>query len=307
LIRGTGISGLHGILPKQNKIIRPLLFATKEEIIGYAKKERLEFREDRSNESDKYLRNKIRHHLVPLLKELNPKIEDTINEDMGRLRGVEVIYKKEIEKRRAKLVKEKKDLVRISIKGLNKLASPETYLYEFLKCYNFNEDAALKIIEGINGEAGKQFYSATHHLVKDRDDLLIEKISEEDGEEKCVKIKKNQKRYKGNELNLKFQISDFKSEISKSSTVACLDFDKLKFPLELRKWREGDWFYPLGMKGKKKLSDFFINRKLSIIDKQNTWLLTSNGDIAWVVGIRIDERFKITKATKKIYFAELVK
>jgi tRNA(Ile)-lysidine synthase len=307
LIRGTGIAGLHGILPKQNKIVRPLLFASKDEIIAYAKKEKLKFREDSSNASDKYLRNRIRHHLVPMLKELNPDIDKTLMNEMIRLKEVEDIYKKEIENRRKRMVKKVDNQVLISIKELNKLSPLPSYLYEFLKPYNFNEDNTNKIISVINGEAGKQFISATHRLIKDRESLIIEKLGGANVKKVVIKIKKNQDEYIRGSVKLKFEVLNPGTEIIKSKNIAFLDFDKLKFPLELRKWREGDSFYPFGMKGKKKLSDFFINQKLSLIDKEKTWLLTSNGDIAWVAGIRIDERFKVTKATKKIYFAELVK
>ncbi len=307
LIRGTGISGLHGILPKQGKIIRPLLFTTKNDIETYAKKYKLTFREDSSNASDKYVRNKIRHHVIPVLKELNPDLENAMNATIQRLRDVELIYKNEIRNMRAKIVKEEKNSTIISIDQLKKLKPATTYLYEFLKPYNFNASAVETIIDSLDGESGKQFYSTTHRLVKDRDGLIVEsQKSKVKSQKSKIQIKKDQKELIIDGRKLKFKTlvtTNYKLQTTNSS--ANIDFEKLKFPLEIRKWEKGDAFYPLGMKGKKKLSDFFIDKKLSISQKENTWLLTSAGKIVWVIGLRIDDRFKITLKTKKIYFVEL--
>lgn len=305
LIRGTGISGLHGILPKQGNIIRPLLFTTKNEIEGYSKQHKLKYREDSSNASDKYVRNKIRHHIIPVLKELNSSLESTINNNIQHLRDVELIYKNDIENKRSKIVKKEKNNVFISIEKLKKLKPLSTYLYEFLKPYNFNASTVDEIISAIDGVSGKQFLSASHRLVKDRKFLIIEKLKVESLK---LKVEENQNDASTDDLRLKFskfsKTSNFK--LSTSNLTAALDFDKLEFPLEIRKWKKGDVFYPLGMKGKKKLSDFFIDKKLSVNQKENTWLLTSTGDIVWIIGQRIDERFRITDKTKKIYFVELV-
>ena len=162
LIRGTGISGLHGILPKHGNIIRPLLFTTKNKIETYSKKHKLKYREDSSNASDKYVRNKIRHHIIPVLKELNNSLENTINKSIQHIREVELIYKNDIENKRLKIVKQENNSVSISIKKLKKLQPLSTYLYEFLKPYNFNADTVREIISAIDGTSGKRFFSATH-------------------------------------------------------------------------------------------------------------------------------------------------
>lgn len=317
LIRGTGIAGLHGILPKQNNIIRPLLFTNKEQIEIFAKKNKLKYREDSSNASDKYLRNKIRHKLIPLLKELNPDISQTISEDIQRLSGTEKIYKKEIENKRSKIVKEDKNGIQVSIKELKKLNPIEPYLFEFLYPLGFNSTTVDEIIESLNGQSGKQFFSATHRLIKDRDFLLVGRMESgerrvENGEKRkldnTLLIKKNQTKiilddYK---LNIKTKLKTPNSVLRSPDSSANIDFDKLKFPLKIRKWEKGDTFYPLGMKGKKKLSDFFIDKKISISEKENTLLLTSKNEIVWVIGLRLDDRFKVTDKTKKIYFVERV-
>lgn len=307
LVRGTGISGLHGILPKQGKIIRPLLFTNKGEIENFAKKNKLKYREDSSNASDKYVRNKLRHQVIPVLKELNPALGNTINENIQRLRDVELIYKNEIENKRKAFVKKEKKNHTISIEQLKKLPLPYPYLYEFLKPYNFNATTVESIIAALSGESGKQFYSDTHRLIKDRNSLIIEKVPGVKNQELRINIHKDQKELIIEGIKLKFRTlhENPKSKILHPKSE-CIDFNKLEFPLEVRKWEKGDAFYPLGMKGKKKLSDFFIDKKLSISQKENTWLLTSKGKIVWVIGLRIDERFKITDKTKKIYFAELV-
>ena len=315
LIRGTGIAGLHGILPKQNNIIRPLLFVTKEQIELFAKKNKLKHREDSSNASDKYVRNKIRHQLIPLLKELNPNIHQTIAEDIQRLSDTEKVYKKEIENKRSKIVKKNKNTIRISIKEIQKLKPRVAYLFEFLRPMGFNSATIAEIIISLDGISGKQFFSSTHRLIKDRDFLIIEpnetlnikKISEKKKEANYF-IKKSQKNLIAEKLKLNFKsiAKTINYKLKTTNESASIDFDKLQFPLEIRKWEKGDTFYPLGMKGKKKLSDFFIDKKISIPEKENTLLLISKGKIVWVIGLRMDDRFKITDKTKKIYFVERV-
>lgn len=316
LIRGTGISGLHGILPKQGKIIRPLLFTNKNEIELFSKKNKLKHREDSSNSSDKYVRNKIRHQVIPVLKELNPNLEETINNDIQHLRDVEIIFKKDIENKRIKIVKQEKKHLTISIQKLKKLFPCSIYLFEFLKPYNFNSTVVNEIIESLDAESGKQFFSETHRLIKDREILILEsRDKNQDARTKIIDpgkkfiVKKNQKNLIINDFELSFssEIQNPKSRIIKSPSIACLDFEKLEFPLEIRKWEKGDFFYPLGMKGKKLVSDFFIDKKLSLSQKENIWLLTSKGKTVWIIGQRIDDRFKITDKTLKIYFVKIVK
>ncbi|MCX6295658.1 MAG: tRNA lysidine(34) synthetase TilS [Bacteroidetes bacterium] len=318
LIRGTGIAGLHGILPKQGKIIRPLLFADKEEIISFAKKNKLEYREDSSNRSDKYVRNKIRHKLIPLLKELNPNIHQTISHDIKLLSNVEKVYKKEISDQHSKIIKKEKNSFHISIARLKKLNPLEPYLFEFLFPLGFNSSTVDEITTCLDGQSGKQFFSSTHRLIKDREFLLIEPLNPKtrikktivrplELPEKKFLIKKNQKTIKleGFEIRLSsINVKDHQLQLTKD--FANLDLEKLEFPLEVRKWNKGDSFFPLGMKNKKKLSDFFIDNKIPVNQKEKTWLLTSKDKIVWVIGLRIDDRFKITDKTKKIYFAERV-
>ncbi|MCE3280407.1 MAG: tilS [Bacteroidetes bacterium] len=305
LIRGTGISGLHGILPQQGKLIRPLLFTTKEEIVSYALKNKLKFREDSSNASDKYLRNKIRHSVVPVLKELNPMFDSVLSQNIQHLRDVEKIFRKEIQNKQKELLIIKDKETQIAVKALQQLDPIETYLFEILRPYNFNSSICQKIAASLNKDSGKQFFSSTHRLIKDRDKLIIQEITNVTISDKTTTLKKDQKKIQIDTLRLSFKKLRAGTKFSHSSLQAALDLDKLRFPLTVRKWKHGDTFQPLGMKGKKKLSDFFIDKKLSLSEKENVWLLLSGDDIAWVIGYRIDDRFKITDETKKIYFAEL--
>ncbi len=311
LIRGTGIAGLHGILPKQGNIVRPLLFATKNQIIEFATQHKLKYLEDSSNASDKYIRNKIRHQVIPVLKELNPSFETTMDATIKRLIKVEEIYNREMQKMRSLIAHQGENFISIPKSFLNFLPLPETYLFEFLKPFNFNSSSVDEIISGLAGESGKQFFSSTHRLIIDREVLIVEEIKDFKLQisDFKLKIKKNQKEliYEETKLNFKTITKPANYKLQTKNSIATLDFDKLTFPLEIRKWQQGDSFYPLGMKGKKKLSDFFIDNKLPLNEKENTWLLTSGGHVAWIIGMRIDNRFKITAQTKKIFLAELVK
>ena len=294
-------------MPKQQYIIRPLLFATRKELEAFAKKQKLNFREDSSNASDKYVRNKIRHHIIPVLQDLNSGFEKTAASTIQRLIDTERIYKTEIESKRASIVKSESGRTTLSIPALKKLGSLNTYLYEFLKPFDFNASTAEEISAALDSESGKQFFSPTHRLVKDRDALLIQKSGNEEREQtQQFKIKKSQTVLKTEMFELQFRIlRAVKHELPTSNFIATVDLEKLEFPLEIRKWQQGDAFYPLGMKGKKKLSDFFIDKKLSLYQKENTWLLTSANKIVWVIGLRPDDRFRITDKTKKVYRIEL--
>lgn len=301
LIRGTGISGLRSIVPKQGKIIRPLLFATKKDILTYAEKNKIAYHEDSSNASDKYLRNKIRHHLIPVLNELSPTAEASISHSIEKLRDAEFIYKEAMEDVRSKICTSKGASIYISIAELKKLNPIATYLYELLNPYGFNGATATDIIKVLSGESGKQFLSATHRLIKDRDFLILEPITTSDAKEEYM-IEKDQVEFKipGSDLHLHFQFSQPEHTIPTAAAIAAIDLDKLHFPLTIRKWKTADAFYPLGMKGKKKLSDFFIDKKLSLAEKENIWLLCSDEKIVWVIGMRLDDQFKVTDKTKKI-------
>jgi len=298
LIRGTGIAGLHGILPKRGNIIRPLLFAGRNEINEFIKSNKLKFREDSSNASNKYLRNKIRNNILPLFDQINPSFRDTLLEDILRLNETEKVFNYYIETCKEKVLK--RDT--ISISGLKEFPFPSVLLYEILKKYHFNSDVSQEVFSSLDAKPGKIFYSPTHRLVKDRELLIITEKKANDSNDTFF-ISKDIKRISVPvKLELSQQKISDKYNIPKNNNIACLDFEKLHFPLEIRRWKKGDYFYPLGMKEKKKLSDFFSDNKFSIPEKEETWLLCSGGNIVWIINHRIDDRYKVGKNTKMIYF-----
>ncbi len=306
LLRGTGIAGLHGILPKQNHLIRPLLFTNRGKIEQFANDNKLEYREDSSNASAKYLRNAVRHKIIPQFKHLAGDFERVMTENIEKLRDVEIIFNEMLEMKRKEIVVVNSSTILLSIKKLKVLHPLKAYLFHFLSPYNFNNEVIESLIVSLDDISGKQFFSSTHRLLKDRDNLIITEISDVTLENEIFLINKTDSHIFA-PLLLDFRITTESEmiKINPDKNFAYLDFDKLKFPLTIRKWKHGDFFCPFGMHGKKKVSDFFTDQKFSIIEKENTWLMCSDDDIVWVVGWRIDERYKLTSKTLKGYIIEL--
>lgn len=300
LTRGSGLKGLLGIKSKSNNVIRPLLCVSRLEIEAYLSAVKQSFREDSSNKAVKYLRNKIRYELIPLFTEMNPSIQQTISNEIEILEGVFQVFEEQIESKRKEILKNENGIFKLKITDLQKLNPLNIYLYEFLNPYGFSE--VNQIIKALNTQSGKQFFSKTYQINIDREYILISKISKENV---SFEILENQ-----HKIRTPFTMGLSKStdrEVAKDRVKAKLDFDKLQFPLVLRKWKKGDKFMPLGMQTFKKLSDFFIDKKYSLIAKQQQWILCSADDIIWIVGDRIDDRFKITTQTKNVYIAEILK
>lgn len=301
LIRGTSIKGLLGVALKTEKVVRPLLFVKKQELYDYLEQNKIQFREDSSNKEEKYLRNKIRLKLIPLLEEMNPSISETIMNEKHYLSGVSAVYFSEISKKRNRIVKQEKDFFTISIEELKKLDVIDLYLYEFLKPFGFAKTA--DILRAISGQSGKQFYSATHRLTIDRKQIIIQKNPEK--EKVAININESDT-YIEFPVQLKLETSN-NLTIKKDKNIAMFDYDKLQFPLLLRRWGKGDFFTPIGMKGKKKLSDFFIDNKIPIPEKENIWVLCTSDEIIWILGHRIADKFKVVETTKNAYIAKLLK
>ncbi|UCG28868.1 MAG: tRNA lysidine(34) synthetase TilS [Bacteroidales bacterium] len=304
LSRGTGIRGLSGIHIIKGNVIRPLLFAGREEIKKYSRENHVQFREDSSNLSVKYTRNRIRHHIIPEFTTINPNFKSGILSTISNLSDVEKIYFNMIERNRKEVVTEHKEQVAINIQKLKSLEPLSTYLYEFLRPFNFPNQSVGDIIESLDRIAGKQFYSSTHRLIKDRENLIITKLTDEE----CglYYIEDNVPRIsKPVEMSFKKTVRTENILFPASGRIAWVDYDLLEFPLILRKWKTGDYFQPLGMDNSKKLSDFFVDSKMSIHEKENTWLLTCGKRIIWIVGRRIDDRFKITDKTRTILMINL--
>ena len=304
LIRGTGIAGLHGILPKNNKLIRPLLFADRKMIINYQQNNNIPFREDSSNSSNKYLRNFIRHNISPLFEKLSPGFSFRMDRNIKNLRDVEAIYKQSLNSKIKELIIEQANTYKINIEQIKQTEFPEIYLKEILFRFDFNPDTIYKVYEMLNDpQSGKIFENAKYHLLIDRTEIIITKQTNKVPEKDDYKISEGENiehpiKLTANRLN-----TPPKNLVTDKNT-AIFDADKLKFPLTLRKWKKGDYFYPFGMQGKKKLSDFFINHKLSLKEKEKIWILESGEDIIWIIGYRTDNRYRINKNTKRIYKME---
>ncbi|MDR2691420.1 MAG: tRNA lysidine(34) synthetase TilS [Dysgonamonadaceae bacterium] len=303
LIRGTGIKGLTGIKPRNGRIIRPLLCVSKAEILLYAQTEKLPYVNDSSNRLPEFTRNKIRLMVIPLLKTLNPSVNEALVQTMYNLNEAAKVYEAEIEKKKKIIFDEKSG--RIHIPLLKAFPSPETLLFELLKDFGFGKEVISNIHKAIDGQPGKTFYSNTHRLVKDRDAFLLTPHEDEKEEEKKYWIQSSETGIINLPFRMEISCTD-EPAMQFHKHVACLDRDKLRFPLLLRKWEPGDRFIPLGMKGFQKLSDFFTNRKISKPQKEKIRVLLSGEDIVWVVNHRIDERFKIGSHTKNAYIIKIL-
>jgi len=304
LIRGTGLTGLRGILPQKGAVIRPLLFATRSEIHLFVTKEGLAYREDQSNQDNKYRRNKIRQEIIPILKEINPGFVKTMMGNMARLDQAERIYNEYMAKQIGQLLEINSKGFRISIEKLKQLKPLEGYFYEVLRPFRFNAAVARELLRSLDSVSGKKFFSPTHLALKDREYILINKIQEPDLiPANCSISIEDDMVFNPIRLSINRLTIDA-ADIQPDSMTANLDGDKLTYPLVVRRWEHGDSFYPLGMKGKKKLSDFFIDLKVPLSQKDNIFVLESAGEIAWVIGFRLDNRYKISSRTQNVHLFE---
>lgn len=298
--RGTGISGLHGIQPVQGKIIRPLLFARREAIAAYAQEHGLEWVEDSSNASEKYTRNFFRLQLIPSLQKIFPQVEDNLLHNLDRFNEVEQLYRQAVDTQLKKLPEVKGNEVHIPIYKLLKAVPFHTLLWEIIHPFHFTAaqvDEVKKLID--TGHNGSYLSSSTHRIIKNRNWLVIAPLQTETAQHIAIAGEGIVVFHTGSlELTVS-NVSDV--DVQQSTTaVALLDMDRITFPLLLRPWKQGDYFYPLGMKKKKKVSRLLIDLKLSATDKEKVWVVEMDKKIIWIVGRRIDERFKILPHTQKV-------
>ena len=316
LLRGAGLRGLKGMQPQNGVIIRPLLWASREQIHQYAVENQILWREDHTNAETIYLRNKIRNQLLPTFDELHPEARQGLYKSLEHLASENELYRELLKEKLTQIVEQDGDIQKLPFSALQfdsvgpstgsgTLALSFQMLFEWLRQYGFNTDQCQFIYEAIGTGIGNQYCSSTHRVVIGRDDLQLFEIKENTKDEIQIEIREK-------EILSPVHLCFSKLEntidfiIDKSSEVAQLDFDKLRFPLTLRQWRHGDRFHPLGMKGSKLLSDFFVDQKFTEWQKQNVYLLTTNdGDILWVVGHRIDDRYRVTSETKTIFRCEM--
>ncbi len=307
IVRGAGIRGVQGIPLKNQNIIRPLLFAARSEIEQFAKDHNIKYHEDASNKENKYARNKIRNQVIPVFEEINPNFRDSINRFFENISLPYECYSNHIEQIKKDLVISDGNKYIISIYKLQQLHYPATLLLEILKPFGFNVATVSDIVASFKKQPGKVFYGHGYSLVKDRDCLIL--FPETDNNNREV-VYVDDKQDEVNLQNIKLEIT--KLEVTKdfllstNKKLAYLDYDKLQFPLKIRRWQKGDAFKPFGMDGNKKVSDFLIDKKISVDKKEAVYVLCSGENIAWVVGYRIDERFKIEKNSKRCYCVRMI-
>jgi len=305
--RGTGLHGLVGIPVIHQYICRPLLPFWKEELIRFAKENKLEFVEDSSNQSLKYTRNFFRNEIIPLISKVYPEVKTNLQDNINRFGEIQKLYKISVDEIKRKLCKVTNDEIHIAVKQLISYQN-RALIFEIISEHGFTERQVDEVIKLAEAESGKFVQSPTssHRIIKFRNWFIISKDQSADAE--MVVIGEDAKTVRCSTFNVQFStIQAFRTEsfrtnlkLQTSNLTACVDADEVTFPLILRRWKQGDYFYPLGMKKKKKLARFFIDQKLSKTEKEKTWVIEMNKKILWVVGMRIDDRFKITEKTKKI-------
>ena len=306
VLRGSGLTGLKGIPVKRGKIIRPLLFASREQIEEYANKHNLKFREDSSNLSGKYLRNRIRHSLIPVLQKVDENYRVGLQKTLGILNEDHEIFRQLLNEKK-KLITEKNGIVSLPKSMIVSLFPGDVWLYYLLKDFGFNRDVSNTVYEAIkNNETGKLFYSDNYELLNDRDLLLLKKSGAR-AKDGTFYI-----RFAGDVLTTPFKLiseiaHDVRSlKIKDDPTYAYFDLEKLTFPLIVRKWRKGDRFVPFGMKGSRLVSDFLVDRKIDRFVKENIYVLESGKKIIWIIGYRVSEGFRITGKTAKVLILKLL-
>jgi tRNA(Ile)-lysidine synthase len=308
LLRGTGLFGLHGIPAQNNHIIRPLLFATAEMINDYAVTNHLDFVEDSSNLSDKYLRNSIRHHIIPAFVEQNPKFVLSLSKTIDQISAIEKIISKQTKLIFSNMIKLNGEKIIVNLDDLLKIDDLEIYLFEFLAGYGFNHSIFQDILLSLKTQkSGLKFCSETYSLIKERNSLILTPNSAESLNNNTANpfslIFEDMST--DSSLPLDIKIIEKPDSLKTPKTIALIDHDSIKFPLIIRKWKTGDFFYPLGLNGKKLISDYFIDNKFDSSEKENTFLLCNENEIVWIIGHRIDERYKVKINSKNVLKIEL--
>jgi tRNA(Ile)-lysidine synthase len=305
--RGTGLHGLTGIPEMNNYIRRPLLYFSKEELMFFAKENKLQFVEDSSNQSSKYTRNFFRNEIIPAISKVYPQVKENLQDNIKRFATIEKLYQVSVNELKKKLCRYKGNEIHIAVKqlmGYNNTA----LIYEIISAYGFHEKQVEEVIKLATSDSGKYIQSPenNYRIIKHRHWFIISPVIATESENIIVEEGDKQIVFSSGKLNIeRASITNYKPQTT--NYIACLDSKEIQFPLLLRKWKTGDYFYPLGMKKKKKLNRFLIDQKLSISAKENVWIIESDQRIIWVVGYRIDERFKVTDRSKNILTFSLEK
>lgn len=305
--KGTGIAGLHGILPVQGKILRPLLPFKKQRLVEWARHMHLSFVEDSSNTSDKYTRNYFRHQVLPLVQQVFPQAEDNLLSNIARFAEIELLYQQQIAGYKKKLLVQQANEIHIPVLLLQKQQPLQTIVYEIVKAFGFSAGQVKDVVALLDSDTGRWVQSPSHRIIKNRGWLIIAPHQNQTSEHLVIDAGEKRVHFSGGQLVLDLGERPEHFAIPASAAEAWLNPGAIQFPLLLRRWKTGDYFYPLGMKKKKKLSRFFIDLKLSKTQKEQVWVLEMNKKIVWVVGWRVDDRFKVLPNTQKLLSIKLIK
>jgi len=305
LTRGTGLTGLTGMKPSSGGIIRPLLFATRTRIEEYCNDYSIPYREDKSNAETKYIRNKIRHLIIPVLREINPSVEETLNETAIRFAGLDLILSAHIHDIRSQLSSEKGRSVVFDSGKLSEYSGNKAMLFELFQPYGITEHLAGDLQKLIRARTGKQLFTSTHRILRNRYEIIVSPLGSNLNDHIHIESFEDL-------LNLPIirsisvDVADENFRISRNPLIANIDRDLISLPLTVRRWKKGDYFHPLGMAGRKKLSDYFVDRKYSRLQKEEKLILESAGKIVWIIGERLDDRFRVTMSTTTILTIALI-
>jgi tRNA(Ile)-lysidine synthase len=298
--KGTGISGLHGILPFQNQLLRPLLPFAKEELRQYAMDHALAFVEDSSNASVKYTRNYIRQQVLPVLTTIYPNITENLRNNIERFAEAEQLYRQAVDQHKRKLLEYKGSEVHIPVLKLLHVQPLKTIVHEIIKEYGFTPAQVNEVIQLLKSESGRYVASASHMVLRNRKWLIISPLQTTAAATILIETANAIIAFRDGVLHLQTQPAGGKFELPTAAHQCCIDSGHVQFPLLLRPWKQGDYFYPFGMEKKKKLSRFLIDNKVSKTNKEKIWVVESNKKIIWVVGYRIDNRFKVLPFTENL-------
>jgi len=298
--KGTGIAGMRGMLPKHRDVVRPLLFAPREAIRDYAVERKLPWVEDSSNASDNYTRNYFRHQVIPVIGQAYPGVLENLNANLSRFREIEVLYRQAVDGRKKKLMEFKGNEVHIPVRKLLESEALGTMLYEILGPYGFSPQQTEACRELLHSPSGRYVASVSHRLLKNREWLIITPLETQTATNILVEEGASTVLFAGGALRLQRMARERVGGLDQGPRVALVDAAVVRFPLLLRPWKEGDYFYPLGMPKKKKLARFFIDNKLSVAQKEKIWVVEMDKKIVWVVGMRIDDRCKLRAGTKEV-------
>lgn len=299
LIRGTGIKGMTGIVPKNQRVVRPLLCVSRADVEAYMAEQLLPYVTDSTNKEDLYVRNMIRLKIIPQLEAINPKVKEAIHRTSRNLAEVEKIYNQSMQEISGKVFHNH----RIDIARLQETASPQAILFELLSPLGFTPSDIQDIHGSMDGESGRVFCAGPYRLIKDRGFFILDEPDDVSNDQQTYRIGEgtNEIRFP---VNLSLHVVNAPVSLRKAPQLLYMDADKVVYPLTLRRWQTGDWFIPFGMKGRKKLSDYFTDKKFSLKEKEEAWVLLSGDRIAWVVGERSDDRFRVTEKTKRVLVVE---